>query len=66
MRPTQYDLGLNSLSAALVTAMGGLDEGLGRLRGIGGLLADDSNTALLVGDDTNSLIISGISIRARS
>lgn len=46
--------------------MGGLDEGLGGLGGISGLLADDSNAALLVGDDTNSLPTSNISIRPNS
>lgn len=38
--------------------MGVLDESLGGLGGISGLLADDSNTTLLVGEDTNGLVIS--------
>lgn len=51
-----FDTILNLLSARLVTTVGGLDESLDGLSGIRGLLADNGNTALLVRDDTNSLI----------
>lgn len=56
---------MNSLSAGLVAAVGGLDESLSGLGGISGLLADDSNASLLVGNDTNGLPLSTVSICAR-
>lgn len=43
------------LACSLVTAQGGLSETLGGLVGVLGRLADDSNTSLCVGDNTDRL-----------
>lgn len=51
-----FETMFNLLSARLVATVGGLDESLDGLSGIRGLLADNGNAALLVRDDTNSLI----------
>lgn len=52
----------DSLSAGLVAAIRGLDESLGGLGSISGLLADHSDAALLVGNNTNSLVIPALAL----
>lgn len=48
---------LDSLAGGLVAANGGLDDSLAGLGDSGGLLGEDNNAALLVGENTDSLFI---------